>query len=155
MTLAEVADMPTCNLSESVHNTWLQMSGKKGADLFDATSDDLARAIIQISRYRQFFERGEKGKGPDRLELLLRAARRHGSAKSLSEGIDKYTSDFHDKLPHLEGEEHFGSTKRRLSDDLGSPNESHRLDTVNFSTPKLPRTLSRQIPSIPRHGHVS
>jgi hypothetical protein len=41
------AKMPTCNLFEMIHNTWLQQFGKKGKDLFNAIVEDLVRALEQ------------------------------------------------------------------------------------------------------------
>jgi hypothetical protein len=40
LSLEEMADMPSCNLSETVHNKWLQQFGHRGNDLFAATCDD-------------------------------------------------------------------------------------------------------------------
>jgi hypothetical protein len=36
----ELTYMPMCNLSKIVHIVWLQQSRKRGAYLYDATSDD-------------------------------------------------------------------------------------------------------------------
>ena len=43
--------MPTCNLSETVHNKWLQASGNKMIDVYHATLDDLTRAALQSLFY--------------------------------------------------------------------------------------------------------
>ena len=59
MTKEELAEMPSCNLAESVHNKWSQQSGKKGNDLFVAAVDDLVRAFMQVVTYFQFLK-GEK-----------------------------------------------------------------------------------------------
>jgi hypothetical protein len=40
LNLEEMADMPSCNLSETAHNKWLQQFGNQGNDLFAATYDD-------------------------------------------------------------------------------------------------------------------
>lgn len=64
MILPIIAHMPTCNLSKNIHSTWLHMFGGKGVDLFDATSNNFARAIIHIVLYHQFLESGEKDEGP-------------------------------------------------------------------------------------------
>lgn len=47
----------------------------------------------------------------DKLELLLRVARHQKSPTSFVEGIDKHTSEFHDRLPHLEGEDLLWNSK--------------------------------------------
>jgi hypothetical protein len=41
--------------------------------------------------------------------------------------------EFYTQEPHFEGEEVFGSQKRKADVPLGSEHESHRLDKVNFS----------------------
>jgi hypothetical protein len=56
LTIEEDANMPTCNLSEIIHNTWLQQSSKKGDDLFDVTTNDLVRALEQQIRYKNAFD---------------------------------------------------------------------------------------------------
>ena len=38
--------MPTCNLSETMHNKWLQASGNKMVYLYSATVDDYSRAAL-------------------------------------------------------------------------------------------------------------
>ncbi len=45
------------------------------------------------------------------------------------------------RIPHLEGEEIFGSTKRKLDVPIGDAGDSHRPDKVNFSQPRV-RTRS-------------
>lgn len=59
----------------------------------------------------------------------------------LAHVIDKHAFEFHDRLPHLEGEGHFKFMKCIISNDLGSPNESHHLDIIDFNTPKCPRIV--------------
>jgi hypothetical protein len=39
--------MPTCNLFEIIHNTWLQQFGKKGKHIFDTKFDDLIKVLKQ------------------------------------------------------------------------------------------------------------
>lgn len=104
MTLPKIAVLPTCNLSQNIQFSWLQCLREKNIDI----SDNLAKAIIQIYHYCHFLKNGEKGKGHDRLELLLSATRHQGSHASLAHGIDKHASKLHDRFLHLEGEEHFG-----------------------------------------------
>jgi hypothetical protein len=41
-----MAYMPSCNLSETAYNKWLQQSGNRGNDLFAATCNDKIRAVI-------------------------------------------------------------------------------------------------------------
>ena len=51
MSEAELAEMPSCNLAETVHNKWLQQSSNCGNDLYVATMDDLVREFMQMVRY--------------------------------------------------------------------------------------------------------
>jgi hypothetical protein len=46
------------------------------------------------------------------------------------------------RIPHLEGEEIFGSTKRKLDLPPGDDGDSHRPDKGNFSQPQV-QTRSR------------
>jgi hypothetical protein len=58
--------------------------------------------------------------------------------------IAKYPSrsSFTTRIPHLEGQEVFGSTKRRVDITVRSENNSHRHDYVNFSQPRVNATSS-------------
>ena len=55
--------MPFCNLSETVHNKWLQMLGKQANNLFDATCDDSIRAWMQMTNYRAYLRGRAFGSG--------------------------------------------------------------------------------------------
>lgn len=46
MTLDEDANMPTYNLSETIHHKWHLMYGKNGIDIFETIVDDLTRALV-------------------------------------------------------------------------------------------------------------
>jgi hypothetical protein len=137
LSLEEMADMPSYNLLETVHNRWLQQSGNRGNDLFAATCDDKIRTVMQMTNYRAYLKGKSSGTGPSKQELKLRAARRSGDSKKIAEafsqlpGVEVATT----RIPHLEGEEIFGSTKRKLDLLLGDDGDSHRLDKVNFSQP--------------------
>jgi hypothetical protein len=45
LSLDEEANMLTCNLLKTIHNTWLQQSEKRGACLYVAIFDDFVRAL--------------------------------------------------------------------------------------------------------------
>ena len=144
---AELAEMPLCNLAETVHNKWLQQSGNRGNDLYIATVDDLVRAFMQMVRYYQFLKGENTGTGPGKEELLLRVAQRSthrtSNPKVLANAISNIqgVQDFVTREPHLEGEEVFGSQKRKADMPLGCEHDSHRPDKVNFSCPRV-RTRS-------------
>jgi hypothetical protein len=136
-------DLPSCNLSETVHNKWLQMSGKRGNNLFDATCDDSIRAWMQMTNYRAYLRGHACGSGPSKGELKLRAATRSRDPKKIAEALNTLpgAEGFGNRVPHLEGEEIFGSTKRKLDVPIGDAGDSHRPDKVNFSQPRV-RTRS-------------
>jgi hypothetical protein len=76
LTQNQLAEIPSCNLAESVHNKWFQASGNKGSVLYVATVDDYIRAFLQIIAYYQFLNGGIGGDGPSKEELKLRGAQR-------------------------------------------------------------------------------
>jgi hypothetical protein len=135
LSLEEMADMPSCNLSETVLNKWLQQSGNRGKDLFAATCNDKIRAIMQITNYRVYLKGKSFGTGPSKQELKLRAARRSDDPKKIAEVLNQLPIvEFATaRITHLEGKEIFGSMKRKLDLPLGDDGESHRPDKVNFS----------------------
>jgi hypothetical protein len=147
LTELELAEMPSCNLAETKHNAWLQESGNRGNDLYVASVDDFVRALIQVSRYYQFLKGEYAGTGPGKEELMLRVAQRSalrsGNPKALNVAMAKMpgAEEFCTREPHFEGEEVFGSQKRKADIPLGSEHESHRPDRVNFSRPRV-RTRS-------------
>ena len=74
MTFEEEAAVPTCNLSETIHNKWLQALGNKMVDLYSATVDGYNRAALQSIAYFNFLKGGRSGTGPNTLVLRLRVA---------------------------------------------------------------------------------
>ena len=68
--------MPSCNLAETVHNKWMQASGKNGGDLYVAAVDDCVGAFLQVVGYHHFINEGAAGNGPGVEELRLRNALR-------------------------------------------------------------------------------
>ena len=143
-------DLPSCNLSETVYNKWLQMSGKRGNNLFDATCDDSIRAWMQMTNYRAYLKGYTSESGPSKGELRLRATRRSGDPKKIAEALNTLPGAMGvgTRIPHLEGEETFGSTKRKLDVPIGDAGDSHRPDKINFSQPRM-RTRSTPTVSQP------
>jgi len=47
----ELAEMPSCNLAETIHNKWFQQSGNRGNDLHITIVDDYVRAFMQMVKY--------------------------------------------------------------------------------------------------------
>ena len=141
-------DLPSCNLSETMHNKWLQMSGKQGNNLFDATCDDSIRAWMQMTNYRAYLKGYASGSGPSKGKLRLRAARRSGDPKKIAEALNSLPGGegVGSRIPHLQGEETFGSTKWKLDVSIGDARDSHRPDKINFSQP---RVRTRSTPTVP------
>jgi hypothetical protein len=65
LSLDEEAAVPTCNLSETIHNKWYQASGNNSSDLYNATLDDYCRAAKQSTAYHNYLKGGGAGTGPD------------------------------------------------------------------------------------------
>jgi hypothetical protein len=133
----ELADIPSCNLSETVHNKWLQASSKRGTDLYVATCDDWIRAFMQMTNYWVYLNGGPSGFGPSRHDLKLKRAVASMEGKKITDALCSMpdAEDVCTRIPHLEGEEVFGSSKRKLDVPIGSEGDSHRPDKVNYSHP--------------------
>jgi hypothetical protein len=92
-----------------------------------------------MTNYRAYLKGKASGTGPSKQELKLRAARRSGDPKKIDEalnqlpGVEVATT----QIPHLEGKEILGSTKRKLDLPPGDDGDSHRPDKVNFSQPRV------------------
>jgi hypothetical protein len=99
---------------------------------------------MQMTNYRAYLKGKASRTGPSKQELRLRAAKHSGDPKKIEEalsqlpGVEVATT----RIPHLEGEEIFGSTKRKLDLPPSDDGDSHRPDKVNFSQPRV-QTRSR------------
>ncbi len=88
--------MPSCNLAESIHNKWSQVSGNKGRDLYVGAVDDYVRAFLQVLGCHQFNKGGASGSGPsvkelrERLDTVQRRANRSGNPSC----VNKAAMDF-------------------------------------------------------------
>ena len=157
-TEAELAEMPSCNLAETIHNKWLQASGNKGGDLYVATVDDFVRGFLQVVNFYQFLKGDVGGTGPSKKELKLQMAERRakitGNPMVLEDPMLEMpgADEFCTRQPRMAGEEVFGSIKRKADLPLGAEEESHRPDKVNFSHPRgsgrAVRTRTVQMPII-------
>ena len=111
--------------------------------MFDATCDDSIRAWMQMTNYRAYLKGHASESGPSKEELRLRAARRSRDPKKIAKALNTLlgAKGVGTRIPHLEGEETFGSTKRKLDVPIGDAGDSHRPDKINFSQPRV-RTRS-------------
>ena len=141
--------MPSCNLAKSMHHKWNQQSGNRGSDLYTATVDDFIRALMQVVQYYQYLKGDRIGTDLAKGELQLRAAQHRaeqtGDPKVLKVAIANLPGAevFCTRDPHLDGEEVFGSQKRKADVPLGYEGESHRPDKVNFSRPRIATRSTR------------
>jgi hypothetical protein len=97
-----------------------------------------------MTNYMAYLKGTTSGTGPSKQELKLKVARRSGDPKKIEEalsqlpGVEVATT----RIPHLEGEEIFGSTKHKLDLPPGDDGDSYRPDKANFSQPRV-QTRSR------------
>ena len=82
--------MPSCNLAKTVHNRWLQQSGNQMTCLYEATVDDLIRAFMQTTNYRMYLKSGRTGKGPDKVELRLRAPQKSEDFEMIAKVLSSF-----------------------------------------------------------------
>ena len=82
-------------------------------------------------------------------ELRLHTARRSGDPKKIAEALNTLpgAEGVGTRIPHLEGEETFGSMKRKLDVPIGDAGDSHRPDKINFSQPCVRTTPTVSQPS--------
>jgi hypothetical protein len=139
-----MADMPSCNLSKTVHNKWLQQSSNRGNNLFAGTYNNKIRAVMQMTNYRAYFKGKSFETGLSKQELKLRVAKCSNDPKKIAEALSQLprVEVATTRIPHLEGKEIFGNTNRKLDLPLGDDGDSHRLDKVNFSQLQV-KTRSR------------
>ena len=85
-----MSNLSSYNLSQTIHNKWLQMLGTRGNNLFDATCNDSVRAWMQMTNYRAYLQGEFSGSGLSRGELKLRAARRSKDPKKIAEDLNSF-----------------------------------------------------------------
>ena len=152
--------MPTCNLSETMHNKWLQASGNKMVDLYSATVDNYSRAALQSSGYFNFLKVGRSGTGPSTSVLKLRLTSQISNPSKIARLLDDVSvvAGVNTRVPHLEGERVFGLAKQKLDLPPGDETDSHRHDHVNYSVPKLSKkgspSQSRIALSVPSNANM-
>jgi hypothetical protein len=142
--LDEEATVPTCNLSETVHNKWQQASGDNMTDLYNATLDDYCRATLQSTAYHNYLKGYVGRTGPDRSVLRLHSTSRSRDPRKIAQAVGELSIDagLNSRVPHLEGKSIFGSAKRKLHLPPGDESDSHRHDQVNFTLSKIGRTMT-------------
>ena len=101
--------------------------------------DDFVRAFMQCTNYYAYLKDGRFGTGPGKEELRLRAAQRSGDAKRIVATLKHIPGAEHwcTYKSQLEGEEVFGTTKRKLDMPPGSDQDSHRPDKISSTSEHL------------------
>lgn len=76
---------------------------------------------------------------PSKGELRLRAVRRSKDPQKIAEALNTLSGaeGVKTRVLHLEGEEIFGNTKRKLNIPIGDARDSHRPDKINFLQPRI------------------
>jgi len=80
-----------------------------------------------MTNYRAYLRGHTCGSGPSKEVLKLRAARRSGDPKKIAEALNTLPGleGVGTRVLHLEGEEIFGSTKRKLDVPISDAGDSH------------------------------
>ncbi len=89
----------------------------------------------QSASYKVYLNGGKCRKDLGRDEVRLRQTNQFGDSSQMANVVAKYTngSSFINRIPHLEGQEVFGSTKQKADIAPRSKCNSHKHDHVNFS----------------------
>ncbi len=134
----EWANMPSYNLVKIMHNIRLQQLGNRDTCLYTLTVNDYVWAFKQPTLYGKYLWGGPIGHELDRNELLLRRAQWSSDFARLVVALANYmfVFTFFYHILHLKGEEVCGSAKRPNYPPSVN-NDSHHLDHVNFSRPRV------------------
>jgi len=92
-----------------------------------------------MTNYRAYLRGHTSRSNPSKGELKLRATRRSKDPKKIVEAMNSLlgTKGVENRVPHLEREEIFGSTMRKLDVPISDAGDSHRPKKVNFSQPRV------------------
>ena len=101
--------------------------------------NDYAWVAVHSFFYFNYLCGGPSGTSPNKTELQLCLASRSGNSKRVAKLLKQVTAkaSVNIRVPHLEGETIFGSTKRKLNLPLGDNTNSHHHECVNFIVPKF------------------
>jgi len=90
-----------------------------------------------MTNYRVYLSGGPSKKGLCEGDLKLKRAMASEDGNKIADALNEMpgVEDICIQIPHLEGEEVFGSSKWKLDLLIGSKGDSYRLDKVNFSHP--------------------
>ncbi len=124
--------------------------------LYTTTCDNYVQAFKESTIYWHYLWRGLSRKGLDRNELLLRRAHFSRDISKFVATIANFAfgSSFMTPIPHLKGEEVFGSTKHSVDFLPKASNKSHRPNHVKFSCPyvAIPTCHPNNVNNLHIHG---
>lgn len=92
---------------------------------------------MQCTKYYAYLKGDRFGTGPGKEELRLQAAQRSSDAKRIVAALEQMprANQWCTRKPQLDGEEVFGTAKRKLDMPPGHDCDSHKPDKLNFSHP--------------------
>ncbi len=83
------------------------------------------RTFMQSTTYAKYLVGGQSGTTLDKHKFKLRAIVQNHDPHKLAATIITNETFFSSKIPHLEGDEMFGSCKRQMDLPHGSDNDLH------------------------------
>jgi len=89
-----------------------------------------------MTNYRAYLCKGPFGKDPFKGDLKLKRAMASRDGKKIADALNEMlgAKDIYTRILQLEGEEVFGSSKRKLDLPIGSEGDLHHLDKVLLSS---------------------
>ena len=146
--MQDIAFVPTTNLSESKHASWLASVGNKQMlNVYDACVSDLANALLQSAKMLSYVDGKYKGTGPSAEKLAKRVtsggqtpARVNSEIENTIHGTPMY------RRQHIEGDNVTVSKKRKsigiiLEEEV---NASHRPEYVTHNQPRKKSQIPRE-----------
>ena len=136
----DIAFVPTTNLSETKHASWLENVGNKQLLIvYGACVSDLANALLQSAKMLAFVDGKYKGTGPSAEKLARRVTTgRHMPARVISKIEDTVQGTPMYRRPNIEGD---NVTVSKIRKSIGivfeeEVNASHRPEYVTHNQPR-------------------
>ena len=142
--MEDIVYVPTCNLSEVVHASWLASMGFQGSiDLYEAAVNDLSQALLQSTKSYAFNRGRYHGSGPSAQKLASRVAR---GQSSCPQNVARMVTDAVMGTPMQaqqpkEKEQVARSVKQKkpITIQTEESNATHRLDYIFVEPPQNQR----------------
>jgi len=129
-----IPNMLTYNLSETIHNIWLQQFEKRGSYLDTATFDGYMWSFNHNALYKKYLKGGTSRQGLNRNELHLCVMSASSNPLQMAIVVTNYVLSFSFtlKMPHLESIKVFESYKWHTNLPSKLEGDCHKDDYVNF-----------------------